>query len=227
MIMATTSTTPSPPTPMALKLKKIQIFRSDNNQHSDYRKKILSRTTTPPPNFKKKMKDLKRNHDQSSKFSDLQQIGSVKTNVRRRKRMGKRKIPKHNKIDPSVTDDHTKHLNSTTTQAPKFLLAVAWCAGAGSSAVAVRASTVFHHCRFCCRNEAKKLENRERERDGDDDDKSSSKTRKLAILTNSRTRWFSATASLLVIYKMGLMSQKEIPFFFFGDLWGPLKIYIY
>jgi hypothetical protein len=26
--------------------------------------------------------------------------------------MGKRKIPKHNKIDPSVTDDHTKHLNS-------------------------------------------------------------------------------------------------------------------
>ncbi len=110
------------------------------------------------------MKDLKRNHDQSSKFSDLQQIGSVKTNVRRRKRMGKRKIPKHNKIDPSVTDDHTKHLNSTTTQAPKFLLAVAWCAGAGSSAVAVRASTVFLHCRFCCRNEAKKLENRARER---------------------------------------------------------------
>jgi len=65
---------------------------------------------------------------------------------------------------------------------------------------------------------------RDRERDGDDDDKSSSKTRKLAILTNSRTRWFSATASLLLIYKMGLMSQKEIPFFFFGDLWGPLKI---
>ncbi len=68
---------------------------------------------------------------------------------------------------------------------------------------------------------------RERERDGDDDDKSSSKTRKLAILTNSRTCWFSATASLLVIYKMGLLSQKEIPFFFFGELWGPLKIYIY
>jgi hypothetical protein len=35
------------------------------------------------------MKDLKRNHDQSSKASDLQQIGSVKKNVRRRKRMGK------------------------------------------------------------------------------------------------------------------------------------------
>jgi hypothetical protein len=42
---------------------------------------------------------------------------------------------------------------------------------------------------------------RERERDGDDDeDKSSYKTRKLAILTNNRTCWFSATASLLLIY---------------------------
>jgi hypothetical protein len=71
-------------------------------------------------------------------------------NVRRRKRMGKRKIPKHNKIDPSVSDDHTKHLRFVRRphQAPKFLLAVAWCAGAGSSAVAVRASIVFHHCRF-------------------------------------------------------------------------------
>jgi hypothetical protein len=36
------------------------------------------------------LKDLKRNHDQSSKASDLQQIGREKTNVRRRKRMGQK-----------------------------------------------------------------------------------------------------------------------------------------
>lgn len=141
--------------------------------------------------------------------------------------MGKWKIPKHNKIDPSVTDDHTKHLNSTTTQAPKFLLAVAWCAGAGSSAVAVRASTVFHHCRFCCRNEAKKLENRERERDGDDDDKSSSKTRKLAILTNSRTRLVFCHCKSACYIQDGSDEPKRNSFFLFWRFVGTSKnIYI-
>ncbi len=85
-----------------------------------------------------------------------------------------------NWIDPSVTDDHTKHLNSfgdhtkhlnsfsDHTKHLKFLLAVAWCAGAGSSAVAVRASTVFHHCRFVAgmKQRNSKIErHRERERE--------------------------------------------------------------
>ncbi len=64
---------------------------------------------------------------------------------------------------------------------------------------------MFHHCRFVAgmKQRNSKIEThreRERERDGDDDDKSSYKTRKLAILTNNRTCWFSATASLLLIY---------------------------
>ncbi len=34
------------------------------------------------------MKDLKRNHDQSSKFSDLQQIGSEKKKCAQKKKNG-------------------------------------------------------------------------------------------------------------------------------------------
>jgi hypothetical protein len=156
--------------------------------------------------------------------------------------MGKRKIPKHNKIDPSVTDDHTKHLRFVRRphQAPKFLLAVAWCAGAGSSAVAVRASTVFHHCRFVA---GMKQRNSKTEREREMVMMTTRAVYKTRKARNSHKQQnslvFCHCKSASYIHARGVRkllgwwvwwAKKKRLFFFFGELWGPLKnifIYIY